>query len=86
MVFMNTVITFARPESEGFADGTGVVLQFNKPFGVAVDGEGSIIIADTWNHLVRKITPDGTVGTLAGSGSAGFANGVGSTAQLKWQT
>jgi hypothetical protein len=77
-----TVSTLAGSESEGLADGAGTAAQFSTPFGVAVDGEGSIIIADTWNHLVRKITPDGTVGTLSGSGSAGFANGAGAAAQF----
>ena len=52
----------------GSADGTGAAAQFNGPIGVAVDGEGSIIIADYSNKRVRKITPDGTVSTLfAGS-------------------
>jgi sugar lactone lactonase YvrE len=77
-----TVSTLAGAGSKGFADGAGAAAQFNFPFGVAVDGEGSIIIADTWNHRVRKITPDGTVSTLAGSGSAGFADGAGAAAQF----
>ena len=46
--------------SEGFADGAGAAAQFNVPYGVAVDGEGNIIIADFYNNRVRKLTPDGT--------------------------
>jgi sugar lactone lactonase YvrE len=77
-----TVSTLAGSGSEGLADGAGAAAQFNCPVGVAVDGEGNIIIADTGNHCVRKLTPDGTVSTLAGSGSAGFADGAGAAAQF----
>ena len=60
--------------SEGFADGAGAAAQFNVPYGVAVDGEGNIIITDHYNHAVRKITPDGTVSTcFAGCGIRGVA-------------
>ena len=47
-----------------------------------MDGEGSIIIADHGNHRVHKVTPDGTVSTFAGSGSAGFTNSAGAAAQF----
>jgi thiamine pyrophosphate-dependent acetolactate synthase large subunit-like protein len=77
-----TVSTLAGSGSRGFADGAEAAAQFNSPQGVAVDGEGSIIIADWHNHRVRKITPDGTVSTLAGSGRAGFADGAGAAAQF----
>src|SRR5687768_8234476 len=63
----------------GSADGTGgsVVLAF--PNGVAVDGSGNVFVADTHNHTIRKITPDGHVSTLAGSrGFFGSEDGTGS--------
>jgi hypothetical protein len=59
------------PEVSGFADGAGAAAQFNYPEGVAVDGEGRIIIADHGNQRLRKITPDGTVSTLL-TGSCEF--------------
>jgi len=55
----------------GIADGEGAAAQFHGPSGIAVDGEGNITIADENNNRVRKITPDGTVSTLAWSGRSG---------------
>jgi sugar lactone lactonase YvrE len=78
-----TVSTPAGAGRQGFADGAGAAAHFNYPYGVAVDGEGSIIIADYCDHRVRKITPDGTVSTLAGSGRQGLADGAGAAAQFK---
>ena len=50
--------------SAGFADGAGAAAQFNGPYGVAVDGEGNVIVTDYNNKRLRKITPDGTVSTF----------------------
>ena len=51
----------------GYADGVGPQARFNQPVGVAVDLAGTVYVADQGNHVVRKITPDGTVSTLAGT-------------------
>ena len=40
-----------------------------------MDGIGNAIVADSWNHRVRKITPQGRVSTLAGTGEAGHRDG-----------
>jgi uncharacterized protein (TIGR03437 family) len=45
------------------------------PSGVATDAAGSVYIADTGNHRVRMVTPDGIINTLAGSGVAACGEG-----------
>jgi hypothetical protein len=69
--------------SPGSADGTGSAASFHAPQAVAVDGAGSIYVADTANYTIRKITPEGSVTTLAGeAGLPGTANGTGSLARF----
>jgi len=70
-----------EPGILGFTDGNPHSgSQFSCPHDVAVDRQGSIIVVDTDNHAIRKIDKDGNVTTLAGSGSAGHADGQGSAA------
>jgi len=69
------VITLAGTASQyGSADGRGAAARFRQPGGVAVDRAGVLYVADTLNYDVRKITPDGTVSTLAGT--AGVSSGT----------
>ena len=67
---------------EGYRDGVGAAASFNTPSGIALDKHGNVYVADTGNHAIRKIAPDGTVTTLAGSGVAGYADGQGAQAQF----
>jgi DNA-binding beta-propeller fold protein YncE/fibronectin type 3 domain-containing protein len=65
----------------GSADGTGGAARFNSPSGLAVDGSGNAYVADTYNSTIRKVTPAGTVTTLAGAaGQSGSADGAGAAA------
>ena len=69
--------------SYGSTDGTGAAASFNSPWGMAVDGDGNLFVADTSNHAIRKVTPAGEVTTLAGSaGSSGSADGTGAAASF----
>lgn len=64
------------------AGGTGNAITFNHPLGVAVDGSGNVYVADSYNRLIRKINPKGVVTTLAGSGTDGSNDGMGTTASF----
>jgi serine/threonine protein kinase/sugar lactone lactonase YvrE len=50
----------------GSEDGSGGQARFNAPHGVATDHAGNVYVSDSANNTVRKITPDGTVSTVAG--------------------
>lgn len=74
------VTTLAGSTTAGSANGAGTGASFNFPRGIAVDGAGNVLVADTWNNMVRKITKEGVVSTLAGSTTAGKLNGTGTAA------
>ncbi|MES2695083.1 MAG: hypothetical protein V4773_16540, partial [Verrucomicrobiota bacterium] len=79
------VSTFAgTPFQPGSADGTGAAARFLLPYGIAVDSAGNVYVADSGNHIIRKITPAGVVTTLAGTAQqAGFADGTGGAARFQ---
>jgi sugar lactone lactonase YvrE len=47
--------------------------QLNAPFGVAVDAAGNFYVADTADNAIRKVTPNGTISTVAGTGVEGYS-------------
>jgi sugar lactone lactonase YvrE len=76
------VSTFAGSGNAGYTDGTGTAATFNTPSGVAFDAAGNLYVADYGNNLIRKITSDGIVTTVAGSRAVGYANGQGIAANF----
>ena len=67
----------------GDADGTGANARFSTPLGITVDAQNNLYVTDASRHTVRKITPAGTVSTIAGSsGAAAYADGVGIAARF----
>ena len=75
-----TVSTLAGDGHRGYRDGPGTQARFNTLSGVAVDNQGDIYVVEVLGNRVRRITPDGMVSTLAGTGVRGYADGPGSTA------
>ncbi len=76
------IVSLLAGGSYGHADGKGSSARFRYPRGVAVDGQGIIYVGDTSNHRVRKIMPDGTVKTMAGSQYGGWQDGWTSSARF----
>ena len=68
----------------GEADGIGSAARFNAPLGVVFDGAGNLFVADSNNHVIRKIViATGEVSTFAGSdGQRGTDDGIGSAARF----
>lgn len=69
------VTTVAGSGERGFKDGPTGEAQFDGPIGVAVDRDGNIFVADTYNDRIRKISVEGQVSTLAGAGMPGHSDG-----------
>ncbi|MEW2554519.1 RICIN domain-containing protein [Streptomyces zhihengii] len=68
------ITTFAGTGTAGFTGdgGPAASAQLNRPYAVCVDGAGGVCVADAENHRVRRVAPDGTISTVAGTGTAGF--------------
>lgn len=63
--------------SRGFADGHGASAAFDTPSHLAMGPDGALYLADTGNHAIRRVTPEGDVTTIAGDGTPGGGDGPG---------
>jgi sugar lactone lactonase YvrE len=77
------VTTLAGTGTYGTLNGASNVAQFSGALGITVDSTGNVLVADVDANQIRKIDSSGNVTTLAGSGTRGFADGPGATAQFK---
>ncbi len=74
----------AGADALGFADGQGTSARFAQPMGIALEPNGNLLVADSWNMRIREVTPLGAVTTWVGSGAVGVDNGAGPSATLQF--
>jgi uncharacterized protein (TIGR03437 family) len=69
-----TITTVAGTGADGSGGDGGLATSalFSHPSGVAVDNAGNLFIADYMNNRIRKVTPAGTISTVAGNGTEGY--------------
>jgi len=82
MVTQQGVLYTVSGGSKGFKDGSSDEAMFNEPQDLVVDLNENIFVADRFNHAIRKITPQGVVSTIAGTGKKGYADGPSDTAMF----
>lgn len=70
-----TISTVAGTSEEGRSGdgGPAIEARLNRPHGLAIDDSGNIYIADTDNHLIRRVDASGMISTVAGTGEAGYS-------------
>ena len=76
------VTTLAGSGVAGSTDGIGTAATFNAPAGIAVDALGNVYVTESGGNKIRKITSAGVVTTIAGSGTSGAIDGVGTAASF----
>lgn len=78
-----TVSTYVGSGQTGLVNGTGTAARLNYPMGLAIDGDGTLYVADSGNNSIRRVTTGGVTTTLAGIGIAGAVDGDSDSAEFK---
>jgi sugar lactone lactonase YvrE len=77
------VSTLAGSGLAGSSDGGGHVASFNNPAGIVLNPmDGSLVVAERTGNKLRRVTTDGAVTTIAGTGAAGGTNGAGNVSSF----
>ena len=80
------ISTIAGTGEDGYSGdgGAATSAQIKFPYQMKTDAQGNLFFTEATNHLVRKISTDGTISTVAGTGTTGFSgdNGAATSAQL----
>ncbi len=81
-----TITTVAGTGARGFGGdgGPAVDATLDTPFAVAALPDGGFLIADTNDNRIRRVWPDGTITTIAGTGTAGFSGATGPPEQAEF--
>jgi len=79
------IITVAGTGIAGFSGdgGPAIKAQLNWPRDMVVDAHGNLYVADTNNHRIRKVSADGTIGTIVGTGEPGYSGDGGPAASAR---
>jgi len=81
------VSTIAGSGNSGYQDGNGIFTAFSLPSGIAVDLAGNVFVSDWLNHVVRKISPERVVTTIAGRpNQVGYRDGIGTNANFNFNS
>jgi sugar lactone lactonase YvrE len=84
-VFHGIITTVAGNGTDGYSGdgGPATSAQIGDPYGVAVDAAGNLYIAGLGGQAVRKVSPDGTISTVAGNGAMGYSGDGGPATSAK---
>jgi sugar lactone lactonase YvrE len=85
---VTTVAGKCYPTARDYVDGLGDEARFCKPCGLGVDAQGNLLVADCFNHCIRRVSPEGMVTTVAGvcGDRADYLDGPADQARFFWPT
>jgi sugar lactone lactonase YvrE len=78
----STLAGASHPSDYGSADGQGTAARFEEIRGIAIDANGDVLVADTDNEAIRRVTPGGDVTTMMGKKPPGFIDGPAASASF----